>query len=183
MAGRKPARVLPAPVAATSKALRPVLASCSIWSWWRRGRQPLDWNQSVTTGGRGSVFSLVSPLAPAPLFLPVQLVGRLFRAPRLACRVTSHPQPDQTDQEDRWSDDLQDPQGGFVHPLPPVPGTARRFTLYSSRWRDWVPGSSPTRKASMSGPPTHGSIHRSPSPRRSSRMAIATTHAAAMARC
>src|SRR4029453_18909618 len=124
-----------------------------------------------------------SPLAPAPLFLPVQLVGRLFRAPRLACRVTSHHQPDQNDQEDRWSDDLQDPQGGFVHPLPPVPGTARRFTLYSSRWRDWVPGSSPTRKASMSGPPTHGSILLSPSPKRSSPMAIPTMHAAGMERC
>jgi hypothetical protein len=36
---------LPAPVAATSNALRPRFASSSISSWWRRGAQPFESNQ------------------------------------------------------------------------------------------------------------------------------------------
>ena len=39
--GRKPASVLPAPVGATSRALRPARAAASISSWCRRGAQPL----------------------------------------------------------------------------------------------------------------------------------------------
>ena len=41
-----PARVLPAPVGATSRALRPARAAASISSWCRRGAQPLAANQS-----------------------------------------------------------------------------------------------------------------------------------------
>src|SRR6476660_3404095 len=52
---RKPASVLPAPVGATSSALRPARAAASISSWCRRGDQPLAANQSATTGGSASV--------------------------------------------------------------------------------------------------------------------------------
>ena len=68
MVGRKPASVLPAPVAATSSALRPRRASSSISSWCRRGRQPLASNQSLTTGGSAR-SAVVGPLAPAHFLL------------------------------------------------------------------------------------------------------------------
>src|SRR4051794_25710377 len=108
MDGRNPASVLPAPVAATSKALRPALASSSISSWWRRGVQPLDANHSRTTGGSESVFSGVGPLAPALLLLPVEVVGRLLGPTGLARRPAAHHQPDQHDQEDDRAEDFHD---------------------------------------------------------------------------
>src|SRR5437868_7570845 len=93
MAGRKPASVLPAPVAATSSALRPCRARSSISSWCRRGAQPLEWNQRSTTGGKALLFSLVGPLAPALFLLAIELVRRLLRAASLAGRPAAHDQP------------------------------------------------------------------------------------------
>src|SRR4051812_40366029 len=115
MAGRKPASVLPAPVAATSSAFRPRLASSSISSWCRRGCQPLDWNQSLTIGGSGSLLSLVGPLAPALLLFAIEIARRLFGAAGLARRAAAHHQPDQHDQQDRGQDDVDDPPLGYVH--------------------------------------------------------------------
>ena len=60
--GRKPASVLPAPVGATSRALRPARAAASISSWCRRGAQPLAANQSAIAGGRFVIPSLSGSL-------------------------------------------------------------------------------------------------------------------------
>jgi hypothetical protein len=61
MLGKNPASVFPAPVAATSKALRPARAASSISSWWRRGAQPRCANQRAMTGG--SALPLPAPSA------------------------------------------------------------------------------------------------------------------------
>src|SRR5690349_2848566 len=115
MLGRNPASVLPAPVAATSSALRPALASRSISSWCRRGCQPLDWIQSATTGGRRSFFSFVGPLAPPRFFLLVEVVGCLLSASGLAGRTAIHDQPYQHDQKDDRAQDFHDAHQRFVH--------------------------------------------------------------------
>ena len=47
--------------------------------------------------------------------------------------------------------------------FPPPAGTPGVSRLYSSQWRDWVPGSSPTPRASTCARPTRGSTRRSPS--------------------
>src|SRR5207302_2286014 len=108
MVGRNPASVLPAPVAATSNALRPRRARSSISSWCRRGCQPLDWNQSATTGGSASLFSGVGPLAPAHFLFGIAFVRRLFAPTGLARRTAAHDQPDQHDEEDRGADDVDE---------------------------------------------------------------------------
>src|SRR6185503_3117160 len=129
MVGRKPASVLPAPVAATSSALRPRRPTSSIASWWRRGRQPLDSNQRWTTGGSESVFSAVGSLAPALFLFTVELMGRLLGVAALAGRAALHHQPDQRDQQDRRADDFHDPNQRFVH-LPLLPREPRALNIY-----------------------------------------------------
>ena len=59
----------------------------------------------------------------------------------------------------------------------------RRFSGYSAIWRASVTGSSLFPKASMSNPPTRGSIPRSPRNARWSRTATPTMRAAGTARC
>src|SRR4029079_9867305 len=110
MLGRNPARVLPAPVAATSKALRPALASSSISSWCRRGAHPFDWNQSLTTGGSESLLSFVGPRAPPRFFFLIKVVGRLLGPPGLAGRTAAHDHPHQHDQQDDRAQDFHDAQ-------------------------------------------------------------------------
>src|SRR5207248_61454 len=78
--GRNPARVLPAPVAATSSALRPAWASSSISSWCRRGAQPFDSNQRSTVPGSALLFSLIGSLAAALFLFPFRLGTRDTRA-------------------------------------------------------------------------------------------------------
>src|SRR5207302_7879588 len=132
MVGRNPASVLPAPVAATSNALRPRRARSSISSWCRRGCQPLDWNQSATTGGSASFFSGVGPLAPAGLLLGIAFVRRLLGPARLARRTAPHDQPDEHDEEDRGADDVDDPPLGYVHAFLRLAGTPA-FLAYIAR--------------------------------------------------
>ena len=73
-------------------------------------------------------------------------------------------QPDQHDQQDRRADDVHDPPIGLSHAfLPSGAELSGRSRLYSSQWRAWVPGSSPTPRASTCARPTRGSIRRSPS--------------------
>src|SRR3954453_15848570 len=113
--GKKPASVLPAPVAATSSALRPARARSSISSWCRRGSQPFDWNQPATTGGRRSVLDGIGSVAAPPLLFGIEVARSLLGAACLACRSPAHHQPDEHDQEDDRADDLHDPKGRFVH--------------------------------------------------------------------
>src|SRR5437764_231746 len=112
MVGRNPASVLPAPVAATSSALRPLRARSSISSWWRRGCQPLESNQRSTTSGTTLLFSFIGPLAPPLLFVGIEVAGRRLGAvalARLAGRAALHDHPDQHDEQDRRADDLDNP--------------------------------------------------------------------------
>src|SRR5438552_5871880 len=133
MVGRNPASVLPAPVAATSSALRPSLARSSISSWCRRGCQPLDSNQRSTIGGR-SLLSFVGPLAPPLLLLGVEVARGLLGAAGLSRRTPARHQPNQHDQQDRRADDLHDPQLGLVHGLPLLSGRGTPgFLAYIAR--------------------------------------------------
>src|SRR5947209_10680061 len=132
MLGRKPASVLPAPVAATSNALRPRRARSSISSWCRRGCQPLAWNQSATTGGSASVFSGVGPLPAAAFLLGIAFARGLLGAAGLARRTAAHHQPDERDQEDRRADDVDDPPLGYVHAFLRLAGTPG-FLAYIAR--------------------------------------------------
>src|SRR4051795_8873374 len=132
MVGRKPASVLPAPVAATSNALRPRRARSSISSWCRRGCQPLAWNQSATTGGSASGFSGVGPPAPPAFLLGIAFARRLLRAAGLPRRAPAHHEPDEHDEEDHRADDVDDPPLGYVHAFLRLAGTPG-FRAYIAR--------------------------------------------------
>jgi hypothetical protein len=60
---------------------------------------------------------VVGSLAPALLFLFVQLAGCLLGSARLTGRSAPHDQPDQHDEQDCRADDADDPESGFVHSL------------------------------------------------------------------
>src|SRR5207302_9756040 len=79
------------------------------------------------------LFSGVGSLAPAALFFAIELVRRLLGPPRLACRTTAHDQPDQHDEEDRRTDDVDDPPLGYVHAFLPSRGTAAPIIAYIAR--------------------------------------------------
>src|SRR5947207_15996044 len=115
MVGRKPARVLPAPVAATSSALRPAAARSSISSWCRRGCQPLASNHCWTTAGRALLLSLVGPLAPALFLFAVEIAGPGFGRVARLVGPPPHDQPQQHDQQDRRADDADDPELCLAH--------------------------------------------------------------------
>ena len=132
MVGRKPASVLPAPVAATSSALRPARASVEHLelvparraSPWRRT------SRSTTCGKRSSLRGRRSPRAGA--------APRPGRARAVACsvrpvlprRAAAHHQPDQHDQQDRPGRRfrMMPPRSDSSMLASPQPGTVRRFS-------------------------------------------------------
>src|SRR3954469_4207542 len=87
---------------------------------------------------------LVGPVATAAFLFSIQVTRRLLGAAGLPGRAAPRDQPDQRDQQDRRSDDIDDPPLDLVHVSLLPRGTCRCSRLYSSQWRDWVPGSSLT---------------------------------------
>ena len=106
-------------------------------------RPPALGFKPVIGPAREARSELVGPVAPALLFLGIELARpcsarRFVRV--VAVRARAQHQPDQDDQQDRRSDDVHHPPTA-LDPCCPPGGTCRRYALYSSQWRAWVPGS------------------------------------------